>query len=513
MSLNSATKSAGDEVNYEDLLALAMQSSSRRIHLLPRSALYALLAAICHGGGSTTMSYLLQKSMLQRGIPFVLVRGELIAQQWLTGNPTSAAWETLRWLCSNRDKLLGRVENCFSLWGIVGGEGAFVDDQFNYEEEDSNQRWFSVWCIILVTTVVDVYFTLLAEADLLELDELDYFYWYWDYVLSTNVWAVNKLKDSKLALEVDVLKLRLQRQKQELHGDKSAEKPQIESSDAATKKSKKSKSKQKRAADRAAQGISASTSSTAASEEPTLPPGPRKPLAVELADLAPGPPDLTRLPERDPPSADEALLRAKALLCKGLFRGLLMLSDSPTHTSAVPFLLDKSGSRYTSREHKFEQRFKPLRCITNPPMLSYSDILATVAKLLANSKSNNVFESNAVEFAEDLPPGDDVVEEESFEAYVQRIAAATSGCFQTARKYLDESRKIANSQKGAPKDFEVTALSYTKVSVASTLSVVKLEKKVREWNSYNEGSASVITNSKIRLNRKYHSLFPVIEFD
>lgn len=289
---------------------------------------------------------------------------------------------------------------------------------------------------------------------------MDYFYWYWDYVLSTNVWAINKLKDSKLTLEVDVLKLRLHRQQQSdtTAGSKQL---QIESAEAASKKSKKSKSKQKRAADRAAQGISASTSSTAASEEP---PVPRKPLAVELADLAPGPPDLSRLPEREPPSANEALLRAKSLLCKGLFRALLMISDGPTHASTAPFLLDKSEGRYTSREHKFEQRFKPLRCIPNPPMLSYSDNLATVAKLLASSKSNsNMFEGNAVDFAEDSPPGDDVVEEVSFDAYVHRIATATSGCFQTARKYLDESRKIANAQKDTPKEFEAIALSYTKV--------------------------------------------------
>lgn len=48
--------------------------------------------------------------------------------------------------------------------------------------------------------------------DLLETNELDYFYWYWDYVLSIHVWANSKLKESKYALEVEMYQQRQQQQ-------------------------------------------------------------------------------------------------------------------------------------------------------------------------------------------------------------------------------------------------------------------------------------------------------------
>ena len=48
--------------------------------------------------------------------------------------------------------------------------------------------------------------------DLLETNELDYFYWYWDYVLSIHVWANSKLKESKYAMEVEMYQQRKQQQ-------------------------------------------------------------------------------------------------------------------------------------------------------------------------------------------------------------------------------------------------------------------------------------------------------------
>lgn len=48
--------------------------------------------------------------------------------------------------------------------------------------------------------------------ELLETNELDYFYWYWDYVLSIHVWANSKLKESKYALEVEMYRQKQQQQ-------------------------------------------------------------------------------------------------------------------------------------------------------------------------------------------------------------------------------------------------------------------------------------------------------------
>ena len=82
-----------------------------------------------------------------------------------------------------------------------------------------------------------------VEMELLEPNELDYFYWYWDYVLSIHVWASSKLKESKYALEME-----LYRQKQQqalIEGTKnlSVDSSATNSAGTAGGKSKKKKAK------------------------------------------------------------------------------------------------------------------------------------------------------------------------------------------------------------------------------------------------------------------------------
>lgn len=107
------------------------------MQLLPRCVLSALLSLTCRGGTGRSLAAMLQKSMLQSGtavryapdlkgitrcdvvsgVPSSLVNWTVVSEQWLPANPTFAAWEALRWLCGNRDKMFARAENMLSNWG------------------------------------------------------------------------------------------------------------------------------------------------------------------------------------------------------------------------------------------------------------------------------------------------------------------------------------------------------------------------------------------------------------
>lgn len=254
--------------------------------------------------------------------------------------------------------------------------------------------------------------------NLLELNELDYVYWYWDYVLSTHAWAVAKLKESKFALEVEIF---TEKYRKKLESSKTPTQSETTSKTATpaagsgkSKKKNKSKLKQdnketKKNEMEAEAGLENSVDLFHPSETPT----------------------------KELPTVNEALVRGRALLYKGLFRLLCLLSGSsaPSCSSPVlselPAIVNKAEGRYTTWSCRFEQRFKPFKWISNPPMLSHDDFVSTVSKI---QSGHNAGPSDSS--VQSLPPQDD------FASLVQRMSFAAATCFQGARKFLDDGRKI-----------------------------------------------------------------------
>ncbi|KAJ1442253.1 hypothetical protein B484DRAFT_390221 [Ochromonadaceae sp. CCMP2298] len=100
---------------------------------------------------------------------------------------------------------------------MVSGEAIFVDNRFTTdmlgegggqgqggEQGQGAQQWCSLWALLMTVQVMDLYLSLTVENDLLQVEEWDFFYWYWDYVCSTGVFTAEKLRNQRLALETEV---------------------------------------------------------------------------------------------------------------------------------------------------------------------------------------------------------------------------------------------------------------------------------------------------------------------
>jgi hypothetical protein len=318
--------------------------------------------------------------------------------------------------------------------------------------------------------------------DLLELNELDFFYWYWDFVLSTHIWAVSKIQDAKYALSLQQLSLRAEEDTQPLGEEGKTGK---------TKAKAKTKSKSKKEKEKEKEGDKDKDKEREREREREREP-----------------------PSREPPSAEDTIYRARAVICKGIFRSMVLL------THARRPVVDKRESRYTTWPLRFEQRFKPLRWISNPPALSFADYLNTVHKFGYGSVDTPPTEGH-------VEAGAGGVEKETYEAATQRVAASIGQCFQTARLCLDEARKMkaleaaaaaaaAARGKGASAAVQPDAnvLSLMKVTVASSIAVTKVEKVLLDWNSRAKGASMELEQDKrarVKIDRKYHRLYPVLD--
>lgn len=56
------------------------------------------------------------------------------------------------------------------------------------------QDWFTSFIMIPTVLLMDLEMELLIEMDLLSLNELGYFYWYWDYICASHSWALERLR-------------------------------------------------------------------------------------------------------------------------------------------------------------------------------------------------------------------------------------------------------------------------------------------------------------------------------
>jgi len=178
-------------------------------------------------------------------------------------------------------------------------------------ENSEKQQWVSTWALILVSSLYDAHMGVVVESHLLGKNELDYFYWYWDYILSSRVYATRRLNELQFTL-----------------ANKKYENNRMEAMEAlkALKKTKKEKDKSKRWSRAECQRIL---------DEP--PPAPV------------------------PPSFEELVTKAKGSLVKGLFRVYVALGS-------VGLLL-KPENPYTSWEFRFFNRFRAFQSIANPPVL------------------------------------------------------------------------------------------------------------------------------------------------
>lgn len=384
-------------------------------------------------------------------------------------------------MCRSR-LLASRIQNMLDLWAHVSSEAIFVDNQFLHDINSSaepagsqgqgkgkggaaqqaqaqNLQWCSLWALMHVITIMDLYMSLMVEMDLVGVEEWDYFYWYWDYLASTGVFAGEKLRTQRFQLD------------QEMHefAKIDAERLKLAEESANSKKSG-GKNKKKKGPETAAESAAASAA------------------ALPVPVLLPAP-------------VEELLLKGRGMLCRGVYRMCCLAGAAPrglgtlcfihalsclclrglvfshlprqrtTHYSCSHFshflnaagsssaegggLIDKDEGRYSSWEIKFQHRFQAFAELSNPPPVSYADFLASTGRGAGGADTGS---AAAAMVGRDL-------------AYVGNLTQGAMMCFQHAKKTFDDARKesvngavaAAPSAGGADKFVQNTIVSLTKV--------------------------------------------------
>ena len=192
-------------------------------------------------------------------------------------------------VCRSR-LLASRLQNMLDLWAHVASEAVYVDSRFhadiNGPEVASKSaipqlQWCSLWALQYTVQVMDLHMALVAEMDLVGLDEWDYFYWYWDYLCSTGVYTSEKLRTQRFQVDMQMYE---------------TAKAEVAARSAENKKSSGKKGKK------------GSAASSGSAESNALPPV---------------------LPVMLQPSREELLLKGRGMLCRGVYRMCALAGAAP----------------------------------------------------------------------------------------------------------------------------------------------------------------------------------------
>ena len=126
-----------------------------------------------------------------------------------------------------------KFENIIYLWVHVSGEASYLDTQLTKdptEATDNNSRstsssseenpqqqqlsgqqrsvkstnrqwWFSWWVLTITAQVMDLHMSLTLRLDLIDVNEYDSFYWYWDYICNAASHTMEKLRTNRYLLD------------------------------------------------------------------------------------------------------------------------------------------------------------------------------------------------------------------------------------------------------------------------------------------------------------------------
>jgi hypothetical protein len=320
---------------------------------------------------------------------------------WLIAMST-VMWETIKTLTVNRSKLMVRFDNVLASWGNMITEAVYADRKFRFDNalEDERIQWLTYWTMLFTTQCMDLHMGLLVEMNLLSIDELDYFYWYWDYINASRNWALDRMNTLRFELKMIYY---------------------IDEMKSNTDKKKKIE----------------------------------KPLPAE-------------------PDIEQLMIQAKGHICKGLFRLFIAFNELG--------LIRKKDSRYTTTAFRFVQRFRAFQNICNPPMLSYNEYQNT----LENGKDN-----------------------EDYDAF--KIITISNKCFGFTKLIMDKIRQTPNSNEKNNIDeiLRKSLVPLTKVSIASTVSIARLEQLLKKMLKENNSIDSSIL--ELSFDRSHYQHYPIME--
>lgn len=410
--------------DIEYVMAYTMSISEKKYHLLSRSLFYSSIyfnnndLSICLG------------SMRNYGIPLSLIQATLSLSGPMTVTDLSATinylptlsavfWETIKVLCSHRNRVLPKLDSVLSSWGLLIYEANALDIKLRelLEIRDEKQQWFVYWTLIMSTQVMDIHLELLLEYNLLSKNEMDCFYYYWDYISTSRAIFMEKLRELSFSVDKAIF---LDRLEHEIESIRNAKLSEVSSKIAKGKKSLKSMKAVKEA-------MSVIDSSQDIRNEAL------NSLILKGVEC----------PQTSSPSFMETFLRARGQLSRGIFKLLLALSYLE--------VIDKAENDVMSWDWRFQMRYRAFLSIPNPVMLRYQDIIR-----------HPTFETKVAEHKDRIISNEMDPSLTYYPNPVELLSSASQFC-QNAKKLLDDVRK-ANTSKHDEIACQQAAVSMTKVS-------------------------------------------------
>ena len=189
-----------NNIDFDYLFTLTLRQADANIHLLPRCVLCAYLNYLT---SVDLVPYHIPNSLNKWGIPKAFTDTPLIQDEWIPTSLAAVCWDTLRTLCTNRNKILPRSDTLLESWGHVISEAQFLDEKLCEAAgiSDGRQNWCTFWAMTTLTQVMTLHWKLLAECELLSAQELDYFYWYGEYLYSMTIMCRETLLTLSYELE------------------------------------------------------------------------------------------------------------------------------------------------------------------------------------------------------------------------------------------------------------------------------------------------------------------------
>ncbi len=186
-----------DNEDYFNMLEVAIHNSNCCYHLLVRTYLVSITYAFA---SQPLLRRYIHRSMTEKGIPDEFLSNDILAadNQWLDSF-SSTVYDTFIGLCINRNKLILKLDVLLGSWGVLSSDAYLVDSHFAQLKSDTvssggKQIWFSHYTMISTCSLMDLHMLLLVEMDLVDVTELDYFYWYWDFICSSWLYAYEGLR-------------------------------------------------------------------------------------------------------------------------------------------------------------------------------------------------------------------------------------------------------------------------------------------------------------------------------
>mmetsp|Transcript_18974 Transcript_18974/g.18300 ORF Transcript_18974/g.18300 Transcript_18974/m.18300 type:complete len:808 (+) Transcript_18974:130-2553(+) len=187
----------GLNLDYESLLHVSSKLCNQKMHLLSRSFYLGVLYTWL-----PYMGDLIIVSMKARGVPVAIVSNSQVKDHWVKLGVSRVAWDTLKALTVHRNKLQFKLDGILSSWGQAVSEGTYLDRIFETangqpELQENSESYCTYWVMLNSTYVMDLQMSLIAENELLGHSEMACFYWYWEYVLSSRSFSIDRLRKLK----------------------------------------------------------------------------------------------------------------------------------------------------------------------------------------------------------------------------------------------------------------------------------------------------------------------------